>query len=100
LLAGGEFALGRQREAAQSEPGAERKGTVVGFAQAKGGHWIEVRADGEEKPRRYYCGSDPIALKAVKETEIGSRVSLDWRFQEVFRVVKIEVLKPPRQPEK
>jgi hypothetical protein len=100
LWAGGELALGGQPAAAQGQPGAERKGNVVGFAQAKGGHWIEVRADGEEKPRRYYCGSDPIALKAVRETEIGSRVSLDWRFQEVFRVVKIEVLKPPRQKEK
>jgi hypothetical protein len=79
------------------EQDPERKGTVVGLATAKGGYWIEVKADGEEKARKYYCGSDPVALKAVKATEIGSRVRLDWRFEEVFRVVKIEELKPPEK---
>ena len=75
----------------------QRKGTVVGVATAKGGYWIEVKADGEEKARRYYCGSDPVALKAVKETQVDSRIRLEWRFQEVFRVVKIELIRPPKK---
>jgi hypothetical protein len=72
-----------------------RTGTVTGTVTAKGGNWIEVKADGEEKARKYFTGSDQAALKAVKATDVESRVSLDWKFQEVFRVVKIDVLKKP-----
>ena len=78
----------------------DRTGTVTGLAQARSGNWIEVKADGEEKARKYYTGSDPAALKAVKETEPGSRVRLEWRFREVYRVVKIEVLKAPEKDRK
>jgi hypothetical protein len=77
----------------KSEP--ERKGTVSGLVAAKGGYWIEVKADGEEKARRYDCGSDQKALRAVKDTEVGCRIRLEWRFLEVFRVVRIDVLKKP-----
>src|SRR5262245_11116104 len=31
----------------------EKKGTVTGVVIAKGENWIEVKADGEEKARRY-----------------------------------------------
>jgi hypothetical protein len=73
----------------------DKTGTVTGVVTGKGDNWIEVKADGEEKARKYYTGSDQAALKAVKGTEAESRVKLDWRFNEVFRVVKIEVLKAP-----
>jgi hypothetical protein len=82
-----------------AEDKEDRTGTVSGMVVAKGGNWIEVKADGEEKPRKYYTGSDPVALKAVKETEVGSRIRLEWRFREVYRVAKIEVLKPPPKKE-
>ena len=88
-------AVGQEKKAPE-----ERKGAVVGRAVAKGGFWIEVQADGEEMPRKYYCGSDQVALKAVKTTEVGSRLRLEWRFQEVFRVVRIEVLKAPSREKK
>jgi hypothetical protein len=82
-----------------ASPAQEKKedktGTVTGVVTGKGDNWIEVKADGEEKARKYYTGSDQAALKAVKGTETESRVKLDWRFNEVFRVVKIEVLKAP-----
>jgi hypothetical protein len=83
---------------AQKKEDAERRGAVVGIATAKGGYWIEIKADGEEKARRYFCGSNQAALKAVKTTEVGSRVRLEWRYEEVFRVVAIELLKPPAKP--
>src|SRR5688572_2594667 len=73
----------------------EKTGAVTGTVTARGDNWIEIKADGEEKARKYYTGSDQAALKAVKGTETESRVKLDWRFNEVFRVVKIEVLKAP-----
>jgi hypothetical protein len=85
---------------AQEKPDRQRRGTVVGEATARGGYWIEVRADGEAKARRYFCGSDPVALKAVKGTDVGSRIRLEWRFEEVFRVVKIEVLRPAPKEKK
>ncbi|MCI0702613.1 MAG: hypothetical protein L0241_16135 [Planctomycetia bacterium] len=78
----------------------DKKGTVTGVVTNKGGNWIEVKADGEEKARKYFTGSDQAALKAVKATEIDSRIRMDWRFSEVFRVVKIEVLKAPGKVEK
>jgi hypothetical protein len=86
---------GRQSAFADQAQDAERRGMVVGMATAKGGYWIEIKADGEERARRYFCGSNPEALKAVAMTEVGSRVRLEWRFEEVFRVVKIDVLKAP-----
>jgi hypothetical protein len=85
---------------AQEKKDEERKGTVTGVVTAKDKNWIEVKADGEEKARKYYTGSDQTALKAVKETEVESRVRMDWRFNEVFRVVKIDVLKPARDEKK
>ena len=94
----GLFAFFAASGSAQEKPEPERRGTVVGVATEKGGYWIDVKADGEEKARRYYCGSDQKALRAVKDTEVGSRIRLEWLHREVFRVVKIDVLKPPAKP--
>ena|SRR5687768_7519266 len=84
----------------QTKTEPDNTGAVTGLATAKGGFLIEITADGEEKARRYFCGSDQAALKAVKDTEVGSRVRLEWRYLEVFRVVKIEVLKAPARDKK
>ena len=78
---------------AWQEKAAEQRGAVVGVAVARGGYWIDIKAQGDDRPRRYYCGSNQAALKAVKSTAIGSRVRLEWRFEEVLRVVRIDVLK-------
>jgi hypothetical protein len=94
-LAGFLAALALVGSSPAQEKQEEKTGTVTGMVTAKGDNWIEVKADGEEKARKYYTGSDQTALKAVKGTEAESRVKLDWRFNEVFRVVKIEVLKAP-----
>jgi hypothetical protein len=83
---------------------AEKKGTVTGVVTAKGDNWIEVKADGEEKARRYVAhwrggnpkdggGPDKETVARIKETPIKARVRLEWSFQERPRVDKIEVLK-------
>jgi hypothetical protein len=93
--------------AAQDKKGEEpRKGTVTGVVTAKGDNWIEVKADGEEKARRYVPhwrggapadggGLDKEMVGKIKETPVNSRVRLEWSFEERPRVEKIEILKKP-----
>ncbi|MCS7020625.1 MAG: hypothetical protein NZ703_04080 [Gemmataceae bacterium] len=90
---------------AQESPKEEkRKGTVVGVVTAKGENWLEVKADGEEKARRYVPhwrgglpdqggGFDKAMLAQIRITPVGSVVRLEWEFEERPRVVKLEVLK-------
>ena len=108
-LAGGFLFLGLATALAQEkkeEPKDEknRKGTVTGIVTAKGPNWIEVKADGEEKGRRYHPhwsgglpkdggGPDKDMVAKIKATPLKSRVKLDWEFEERPRVIKIEVLK-------
>jgi len=95
-----------KKETAKEE---KRGGTVTGTVTAKGDpakkeNWIEVKADGEEKGRRYVPhwrgglpkdggGPDKEIIAEIKEVPIGSRVRIEWSFQERPRVEKIEVLK-------
>ena len=96
----------KKNEPKKDEP---RKGSVTGVVAAKGDpakneYWIEVKADGEEKGRKYFPqwkggapnqggGPDKETVAKVKETTVGSRVKLDWFFEERPRVEKLEVLK-------
>lgn len=84
----------------------ERKGTVSGVVTAKGDNFIEIKADGEEKPRRYVPhwkggapaqggGPDKDMVAKIKETPLKARVRIEWVFEERPRVEKIEVLKKP-----
>jgi hypothetical protein len=60
-----------------------------------------VKADGEEKGRRYVPhwkggasgGFDKDIVKAIAEVPLKSRVRVEWSFEERPRVDKIEVLK-------
>jgi hypothetical protein len=119
LFAGATLATGARRLFAgddKNEPqkpkDKKRSGTVVGELTAKGKNWIKVRADGEATPRQYVPhwvggapkdggGPDKKMLQAISKLEVGSRVRLEWEFEERPRVVKVEVLKAPakkRQP--
>jgi hypothetical protein len=82
----------------------QKSGTVTGTVTAKDKNWVEVKADGEEKGRRYFPqwvggqpkdggGPDKDIVKAIGELTVGSRVRIEWKFNERPRVVKIEVLK-------
>jgi hypothetical protein len=111
LLAGaflaGAARRGSRLEADEPKPREKKKsGTVAGVLTAKGSNWIEVRADGEEKGRRYVPhwvggapkdggGPDRKMVRKIKELEVGTRVRLEWEFEERPRVVKVEVLKAP-----
>ena len=82
----------------------KRSGTVVGTLTGKGKDYVEVKADGEEKGRKYVPhwvggapdkggGPDKKVLKTIADLKVGSRVRLEWEFEERARIVKIEVLK-------
>jgi hypothetical protein len=85
----------------------EKKGAVVGVLTGKADNWIEVKADGEEKARRYTphwlgadknqgsAGLDKKMLAVIKELKVDSRVRVEWEYDERARVVKVEVLKTP-----
>jgi hypothetical protein len=81
----------------------KRKGTVTGIVTARGDTWIEVKADGEERGRRYVPhwrggapkdggGLDKEMLAKLKAVPLKARVRLEWSFEERPRVEKIEVL--------
>lgn len=94
----------------------DRKGTVTGVVTAKGDpakneHWIEVKADGEEKARKYVPhwrggapkdggGPDKDMVAQIKKVELKQRVRLEWEFEERPRVVKLEVLKKDEKKDK
>jgi len=98
--------LGGLSRADDKKPPEKKGGTVTGLVTAKEKNWIEVKADGEEKGRRYVPrwvggapdkggGPDKKMVQAIGEVKVGSRVKLEWEFEERARVVKIDVLKAP-----
>jgi hypothetical protein len=105
LFGGGEKKEGKDKKDDKKEP-AVRKGTVVGTVTAKGKGYIEVKADGEEKARRYVPhwvggppdkggGLDKKMLKVFDELKIGARIRLEWEWEERARAVRIEILQQP-----
>jgi hypothetical protein len=82
----------------------KRGGTIVGEVTAKEKYWIEVKADGEEKARRYMPrwvgglpkdggGLDKKILEEIAKLKVGSRIKIEWEFDERPRVVKIQLVK-------
>jgi hypothetical protein len=103
VLAG---AVGAGEKDRKKERPARKSGAVVGILTAKGPAWIEVKADGEVKARRYVPhwrggapkdggGPDKKTLAVLRGLKVGSRVRLEWSFEERARIDKIEVLKAP-----
>ena len=99
---------GRAEEPKKKDADEGKKGTVTGIVTAKGDNWIEVKADGEEKARRYVPnwkggqpkdggGPDKEIVAKIKETPLKARVRLEWSFHERPRVEKIEVLKAEKE---
>lgn len=90
---------GAQEKKDEKKADEPRKGTVTGTVAAKGDNWIEIKADGEEKPRRYFIaykknvGPDKDMIAKIKETPEKTRVRIEWFFQERLRVETLEVLK-------
>jgi hypothetical protein len=101
-------ATSRAEEPKKKDADEGKKGTVTGIVTAKGDNWIEVKADGEEKPRRYMPnwkggqpkdggGPDKEVVARIKEAPVKARVRLEWSFHERPRVEKIEVLKVEKE---
>jgi hypothetical protein len=102
--ASGQPAVGQDKQAAK-EP-EKKSGTVIGVLTGKGPSHIEVKADGEEKARRYVPqwrggapgeggGPDKKMVAAIRDLKIGSRVRVEWEFDERARVMRVEVLQRP-----
>jgi hypothetical protein len=83
-----------------------KKGTVIGTLVAKEKNWIAVKGDGEEKERKYvphWVGGAPSAgggpdkkmLEVFSKLKIGSRIELQWEYEERLRAVHVKVLKEP-----
>jgi RNA polymerase sigma factor (sigma-70 family) len=90
----------------EKDPHEGKKGVTIGtlVSIAKEGNAIEVRADGEEKARRYvpqwvkipdkkFGGFDPKMLKTFSQLKVGSRIEVEWLFEERLRAMGVKVLK-------
>lgn len=110
-LVGLVLALGTLAAEAQDKKKDEKegkKGKTVGMLTAKGENFIEVRADGEEKGRKYVPrwlggapaqggGPDKAVLKVFRGLKIGSRIEVEWVFEERLRALKVQVLQAPEK---
>ncbi len=98
--------VARADEKKDAKKDEARKGTVTGIVTAKGDNFIEVKADGEEKARRYVPhwrggapaqggGPDKEMVARIKATPLKAQVRIEWVFEERPRVEKIDILQKP-----
>ncbi len=101
IVQGQEKKIAKKKE---KDPMEGKKGTVIGVVTAKPENAIEIKAAGEEKARKYVPqwkgglpsaggGLDKEILKAIREIKVGSRVEVEWLFEERLRVMSIKLLK-------
>jgi hypothetical protein len=80
-------------------------GKLRGILTAKSSGWIEVKADGENRSRRFipaWRGGlpreggalDDFVLKKIKQVRTGNRVEVHWGSDEYFRVLNVRTLAP------
>ncbi len=85
-----------------------KKGRTIGVLTAKSEKFIEVKADGEVKGRKYVPrwigglpadggGPEKTMLKTFRTLKLGSRIQVEWIFEERLRAVKIKVLQEPEK---
>ena len=110
-LSCGLLSVDAQDKKKEKDPLEGKKGTAIGTLVAKEKGSIELKADGEEKARKYFPqwvggmpaqggGPDKAILKTISELKIGSRLEVEWLFDERLRVMKIKVLKVPTEKDK
>src|SRR5262245_34786103 len=100
LLVSASAPTAQEKQADEKDKKTVKLKAVVGSVTNRDKNFIEVKADGEEKPRRYVPhfpgmpgGTEKATLDLMPKIAIGSRVRLEWLFDERPRVMKIEVLK-------
>jgi hypothetical protein len=92
----------------EKDPLEGKKGTAIGTLTGKGPNFIELKADGEEKGRKYVPhwvggapdkggGPDKKMVKIISELKVGSRLEVGWEFEERLRVVSVKVLQVPKE---
>jgi hypothetical protein len=99
FAAGGEAAQEKRRTGTLS-------GVVTDRGDSKDGKngWVEIRADGEEKGRRYWPAADPKRggpdreiLAAIRKVDLGARVRAEWvDAGDGKDLTKFEVLTPKK----
>lgn len=103
-MGSGPRALAAQKKEREKDAAEGKKGKTIGTVTAKGKEYIEVKAAGEEKARKYFPrwvgglpaqggGFDKNIVKTFRELKVGSRVEVDWVFEERLRAVTVRVLK-------
>jgi hypothetical protein len=106
----GDGALAQDKKK-EKDPQEGKKGKVIGTLTDKGANFIEVKANGEEKGRKYVPhwvggapadggGPDKNVLKVISELKVGSRVEVEWEFEERLRILTVKVLKLPPEKDK
>lgn len=88
-------------------PEEGKKGVTIGKLVAKGENFIEVKADGEEKARKFVPewrggapaqggGPDKQMLQTFRQLKVGSRIEVDWVFHERLRALNVKVISAPK----
>ena len=87
---------GGEKDKKKKDEKEGRKGSTIGVLVKKEKNFIEVKADGEEAPRKYFPqwiggapdkggGLDKGMLKTFAGLKIGSRIEIQWVFEERLR---------------
>jgi len=88
-----------------------QSGTAIGILVAKDKNSIDLKADGEEKARKYVPhwrggapaqggGLDKDMLATFAKLKVGSRIEVKWEFEERLRAVEVKVLKEAAKKDK
>lgn len=110
LLVSGMWGLLQLRTGAQQKaknPEEGKKGATIGLLVSKGDNFIEVKGDGEEKARKFVPqwrggapadggGPDKAMVKTFRELKVGSRIEVNWVFEERLRALHVKVLRAPK----
>jgi hypothetical protein len=93
-----------ERETTEHNPKSEgTKGELTGLLVARGDSWIEVKADGSDKIKRYIPhwrggmpdaggGPDRDMLDNIAVLVTGNRVKLSWSFEEHLRIENVKMI--------
>jgi hypothetical protein len=96
---------GNAQEKKAKSPEEGKKGTTIGMlvevvVVPGKATYIEVKGDGEEKARKFFPqwtkadkGFEKAMVQTFKELKVGSRIEVDWVYEERLRALKVKVLK-------
>jgi hypothetical protein len=75
----------------------EKGGSIVGTVTQREPSWLEIRADGEEKPIKYsapwvkeFNGPDKHVMERIAKIQQGARVRMVWKLDEHERIIGVQ----------